>query len=65
MGTERAAELDRLGVWAVQGGLTRHGCHRYRCREIGSYAQAQELLRQVHTYLDGNGDGVACTSLRR
>jgi endonuclease YncB( thermonuclease family) len=37
---------------------------RYRCRQIGSFAKAQELLRQGHTYLDGNGDGVACESLR-
>ncbi|MEB3332742.1 MAG: thermonuclease family protein [Synechococcaceae cyanobacterium] len=37
---------------------------RYRCGEIGSYARAQELLRQGHTDLDGNGDGEACESLR-
>jgi endonuclease YncB( thermonuclease family) len=35
-----------------------------RCSEIGSSARAQELLRQGHTYLDGNGDGEACESLR-
>jgi endonuclease YncB( thermonuclease family) len=40
------------------------GGRRYRCSEIGSFARAQELLRQSHTYLDGNGDGVACESLR-
>jgi micrococcal nuclease len=34
------------------------------CRQIGSYARAQELLRQGHTYLDKNGDGTACESLR-
>jgi micrococcal nuclease len=38
---------------------------RYRCSKIGSYAQAQVLLRQGHSYLDGNGDGEACESLRR
>mgnify|MGYP003888483591 CR=1 FL=1 len=37
---------------------------RYTCREIGSYAQAQILLRQGHRYLDGDGDGEACESLR-
>lgn len=37
---------------------------RYRCREVGSWARAQELLRQGHTYLDGDGDGEACESLR-
>ncbi|WP_411877285.1 excalibur calcium-binding domain-containing protein [Vulcanococcus limneticus] len=41
------------------------GGRRYRCREIGSYTQAQQLLRQGHTYLDGDGDGEACESLRR
>ncbi|PZV20081.1 MAG: hypothetical protein DCF18_14720 [Cyanobium sp.] len=35
-----------------------------RCGEIGSFARAQELLRKGHTYLDGNGDGEACESLR-
>jgi len=34
------------------------------CRQIGSYARAQELLRQGHTYLGRDGDGVACESLR-
>ncbi|WP_216905706.1 thermonuclease family protein [Synechococcus sp. CCY 0621] len=40
------------------------GGRRLRCREIGSFARAQELLRQGHTYLDGDGNGVACESLR-
>jgi len=43
---------------------TTPGGRRYRCQEIGSYARAQELLRQGHTYLDSNGDGEACESLR-
>ena len=42
---------------------TTPGGRRYRCNEIGSYARAQELLRQGHTYLDGDGDGEACESL--
>ncbi|MCP9796200.1 thermonuclease family protein [Cyanobium sp. Lug-B] len=37
---------------------------RYRCKEIGSFARAQELLRHGHTYLDRDGDGVACEALR-
>ncbi len=37
---------------------------RYRCVEIGSFPRGQELLRQGHTYLDSNGDGKACESLR-
>ena len=43
---------------------TTPGGRRYRCKEIGSYAKAQELLAQGHSYLDGNGDGEACESLR-
>jgi hypothetical protein len=33
-------------------------------RQIGCFARAKVLLRQGHTYLDRNGDGVACESLR-
>ncbi len=40
------------------------GGRRYRCSEIGAYDRAQELLRQGHSYLDSNGDGEACESLR-
>ena len=65
---EERASSSRLGVWQVQGGITRpwdfRRRRRYRCKEIGSYAKAQELLAQGHTYLDGNGDGEACESLR-
>jgi endonuclease YncB( thermonuclease family) len=38
---------------------------RYRCKEIGSWSRAQELLRQGHNYLDRDGDGEACESLKR
>ena len=38
--------------------------HHYTCKEIGSYATAQQLLRQGHTYLDRDGDGVVCELLR-
>lgn len=40
------------------------GGQRYTCRQIGSFTRAQELLRQGHSYLDRDGDGVACESLR-
>jgi endonuclease YncB( thermonuclease family) len=49
---------------AIPDGTTPGGL-RYRCSEIGSYARAQELLRQGHTYLDSSQDGEACESLRR
>ncbi len=37
---------------------------RWRCREVGSWERAQQLLREGHTYLDGDGDGEACEALR-
>jgi endonuclease YncB( thermonuclease family) len=99
LGAEATAQRQRLGVWAVPGGIQRpwdwrHGTRppaastaapfrpaarsappaaapvggysgrKLTCRQIGSYARAQELLRQGHTYLDRNADGVACESLR-
>jgi hypothetical protein len=48
---------------AIPDGTTPGG-QRFRCRTLGSYARAQELLLQGHTYLDGNGDGEACETLR-
>ncbi len=74
LGAERGALGDRVGVWSTPGGIERpwdfrHGRRvaavgRLRCSQIGSWARAQELLRQGHTYLDRNGDGEACDSLR-
>jgi endonuclease YncB( thermonuclease family) len=54
----RSAGRSASAAGSIPGGRT------YRCDEIGSYQQAQLLLRQGHTYLDGNGDGEACESLR-
>jgi len=100
LGAEAAAQRQRVGVWAVPGGIQRawdwrkgtrpsaastaaaqfppaaestppavasaggYSGRKLSSRQIGSYARAQELLRQGHTYLDRNGDGVACESLR-
>ena len=98
LAAELQAQAQRLGVWAVPGGMTRPWDFRHRgagrrnagvvqgaatssapvfspqaaqpsgakitCKQIGSFARAQELLRQGHSYLDRNGDGVACESLR-
>lgn len=89
LGAEAAASRQRLGVWAVPGGITRPwdwrrglrpapaaaspppagrgaaaGGQRLTCKQIGSFLRAQELLKQGHTYLDRDGDGVACESLR-
>ena len=54
----RSSGRSAISTETIPGGRT------VRCGEIGSFARAQELLRQGHTYLDGNGDGVACESLR-
>ena len=72
--THRACCLKLLGSLPTQSSETRSVAtalalvsgsqRRYTCREIGSYAQAQILLRQGHRYLDGDGDGEACESLR-
>ncbi len=43
---------------------TRPTIKKYRCAEIGSWSKAQDLLKQGHSYLDGDGDGEACESLK-
>ena len=37
---------------------------RWYCRNVGSWERSQQLLREGHTYLDGDGDGEACEALR-
>jgi endonuclease YncB( thermonuclease family) len=64
-GITRSWDFRRGRAVAVIPGGTTPGGRRYRCSQIGSFARVQELLRQGHTYLDRNGDGVACESLRR
>ncbi|MFO7629050.1 MAG: thermonuclease family protein [Prochlorococcaceae cyanobacterium] len=54
----------RSGSAALIPDGTTPGGRRYRCGEISAYARAQELLQQGRGYLDGNGDGEACESLR-
>lgn len=74
---ETQAQKSGLGVWSVgSSGIQRPWDFRrnsssakriprskYRCKEIGSWIKAQELLREGHTYLDRDGDGQACESL--
>ena len=62
-GITRPWDFRRGPGGAVIPDGTTPGGHRYRCREIGSRALAQQLLRQGHTYLDGNGDREACEGL--
>ena len=63
-GITRPWDFRRTRRSAVIPDGTTPGGRRYRCSEISSYARAQELLRQGHTYLDGNSDGEACEALR-
>ena len=77
---EAEAKRQGNGVWSVgPSGITRPWDYRrgrrssasssgssrkYRCKDIGSWSRAQQLLAQGHRYLDGDGDGEACESLR-
>ena len=77
---EAEAKRQGIGIWSVgPSGITRPWDYRkgrrsnatthskprtYRCKDIGSWSRAQQLLGQGHGYLDGDGDGEACESLR-
>ena len=77
---EHDAKQQGRGVWSVgPSGITRPwdyrkgrrssssssgSTRRYRCKDIDSWSRAQQLLAQGHRYLDGDGDGEACESLR-
>ena len=77
---ESEAQRQGTGVWSVGPlGITRPwdyrrgkrnsssssgSSRRYRCKDIGSWRQAQQLLAEGHRYLDGDSDGEACESLR-
>ena len=77
---EEEAKRQGLGIWSTGPlGITRPWDYRkgrrsnatthskprkYRCKDIGSWSRAQQLLAQGHRYLDGDGDGEACESLR-
>ena len=77
---EAEAKRQGNGVWSAgSSGITRPWDYRrgrrnsasssgsspkYSCKDIGSWRQAQQLLAKGHLYLDGDGDGEACESLR-
>jgi endonuclease YncB( thermonuclease family) len=63
-GITRPWEFRQAHTTAVIPDGSTPGGRRYSCQAIGSYARAQQLLREGHTYLDGNGDGEACEGLR-
>ncbi|MCP9861329.1 MULTISPECIES: thermonuclease family protein [unclassified Cyanobium] len=55
-----------VNLTIINGGSTSGSSsgRRWYCRTVGSWEHAQELLRQGHTYLDGDSDGEACEALR-
>jgi endonuclease YncB( thermonuclease family) len=55
---------NRKGGSSMSSGGGAPSSGKYRCKEIGSWSKAQDLLRQGHTYLDRDGDGDACESLK-
>ena len=77
---EASAQRKAIGVWSVgYEGIKRpweyrrlsrtvpsasRSSRKYRCKDISSWSQAQQLLAQGHGYLDGDRDGEACESLR-
>ena len=80
LGIVDEAKRRGIGIWSVgRSGITRPWDYRkgggssttnssssrkYRCKDIGSWSRAQQLLTKGHRYLDGDGDGEACESLR-
>ena len=74
---ENEARNSKLGIWSVgsdgiqrpwdyRSGRSQQGAMRrkYRCKDIGSWSKAQQLLRDGHSYLDRDRDGEACEGLR-
>ena len=55
---------NRKGVATTSSSANPSPSGKYRCKDIGSWDKAQVLLKQGHTYLDRNDDGVACESLK-
>ena len=53
----------RRGGGSSSSGST-EGRPRWRCKDIGSWATAQQLLKEGHTYLDRDKDGEACERLQ-
>ena len=53
-----------VNLTIINGGAIPSSGRRWYCRNVGSWERAQQLLREGHTYLDGDGDGEACEALR-
>ena len=53
-----------VNLTIINGGASPRRGRRWYCRTVGSWEHAQQLLREGHTYLDGDSDGEACEALR-
>ena len=53
-----------VNLTIINGGSRPSSGRRWYCRNVSSWEHAQQLLREGHTYLDGDGDGEACEALR-
>lgn len=53
-----------VNLTIINGGASPRTGRRWYCRTVGSWEHAQQLLREGHTYLDGDSDGEACEALR-
>ena len=53
-----------VNLTIINGGASPGSGRRWYCRNVGSWEHAQQLLREGHTYLDGDSDGEACEALR-
>ncbi len=63
--SQPAARPQRpVNLTIINGGAPPSSGRRWYCRNVDSWEHAQQLLREGHTYLDGDGDGEACEALR-
>ncbi len=63
--SQPAARPQRpVNLTTINGAAIPRSGRRWYCRNVGSWERAQQLLREGHTYLDGDGDGEACEALR-
>jgi endonuclease YncB( thermonuclease family) len=60
----RAGRTGPTSTGTKPSGSTSSSTKKFRCSDFKTYAQAQAALKQGHAYLDKDGDGSACESLR-
>lgn len=53
-----------VNLTIINGGASPSSGRLWYCRNVVSWERAQQLLREGHTYLDGDGDGEGCEALR-